>query len=223
MGHLRLVTRRRWLRLLLLACLVASVSAQGPAPTTPAGLSSMGAVWPKLSASEQADVMRFGEDFKRFMSVAKSELTFVKEAIRFGDANGFRRWSPAITRAEAGPGSRWYAVNRDRTVVLFVVGSEPAASGVRIVNTHIDAVRIELRPKPFRESLDVSLVDTQVHGGLKNYQWVNRPLALIGRIDKTDGTTVWVDIGHDPKDPVLLIPDLAPHEDRDFLDARTVR
>ena len=49
---------------------------------------------------------------------------------------------------------------------------------------------------------------------------MNRPLAIIGRVTKTDGTVVTIDIGHAPGDPVLLIPDLAPHVDRDFLERR---
>jgi len=37
---------------------------------------------------------------------------------------------------------------------------------------------------------------------------------------KADGTVVTLDVGHAPGDPVLLIPDLAPHVDRDFLERR---
>lgn len=182
--------------------------------------STMGPVWPQLSAAERDEVMAFGEEFKDFMGRAKSELFFVREARQFAEASGFQPWTRSVSRSELRPGSRWYAVNRDRTIALFVIGSRPVTSGVRIVNSHIDAVRIELKTKPFRSSQGVALLDTQVHGGLKNYQWVNRPLALIGRIDKTDGTTVWVDIGHDPSDPVLLVPDLAPHVDADYRDRR---
>ncbi len=207
----------------LLATLLCFCSAEAGAQEAGAPAAStvtMGPVWPRLSPAEQASVMSFGEDFKRFMAKAKSEMTFVREAVTFGEANGFKPWSPAIKKADLKPGSRWYAINRDRTIVLFVMGTEPMSAGVRIVNTHIDAVRIELKPKPFRISFDVPLLDTQVHGGLKNYQWVNRPLALIGRIDKTDGSTVWVDIGNAPGDPTFIIPDLAPHVDRDFLERK---
>ncbi len=188
---------------------VAPVQAQEPGP-----------VWPKLSASQQAEVMRFGEDFKRFIGLAKSEMTFVREATKLLDANGFKKWPAAPTKADVRPGSRWYAINRDRTIVAFVVGTEPLTAGARIVNTHNDAVRIELKPKPFRESFEISLLDTTTHGGLKNYQWVNRPLAMIGRVTKTDGTSITIDIGHDPADGVLIIADLAPHVDRDFLERR---
>ena len=229
MGHLA-DGRRRGARLpialvpvgLMLLSMAGPALAQQAAapPSTPGADVNMGPVWPKLSAAQHDEVMRFGEDFKQFMSKAKSEMTFVSEAIRFGEANGFTRWSPAVKKADLRPGSRWYAVNRDRTIALFVIGRDPSSGGVRIVNTHIDAVRIELKTKPFRESFDVAMLDTQVHGGLKNYQWVNRPLALIGRIDKTDGTTIWVDIGNDPSDPALIIPDLAPHVDKDFLERK---
>ncbi len=55
-----------------------------------------------------------------------------------------------------------------------------------------------------------------MHGGIKNYQWVNIPLGIIGRVDKTDGSTVWVEIGLDEDDPILMITDLAPHVDDDY-------
>jgi aspartyl aminopeptidase len=173
-------------------------------------------VWPKLSPAQQNEVMKFGDDFKTFIARAVSETTFVREATALVEANGFKRWPSTPAKADVRPGSRWYAVNRDRTIVAFVIGTEPVASGTRIVNTHNDSVRLELKPKPFRDSFDISLLDTTTHGGLKNYQWVNRPLALVGRVTRTDGTSVWVDIGHDPSDPVLLIADLAPHIDQDF-------
>lgn len=172
--------------------------------------------WVDISPTERDQVMQFGEEFKQFMGRSKTELMFVREASKFAEANRFRKWDPKIAGAELKPGSRWYAINRDRTMALFVIGTEPMTNGMRIVNTHIDSVRIEFKTKPFRESNQAVLIDTQVHGGIKNYEWVNVPLAIVGRVDKSDGTTVWMDIGNDPNDPVLLITDLAPHEDRDF-------
>ena len=170
--------------------------------------------WPELDAQGREQVMRYVEDFKTFLGNAKSEMQFVREATRFAGAAGFRKWDSKASGLK--PGTRWYAVNRDRTIVLFVIGSEPLENGLRIVNTHIDSPRIEFKAKPFRESQQAVLIDTQVHGGIKNYQWANVPLAITGRVDKADGTTVWIDIGNDPADPVLLISDLAPHVDRDF-------
>ena len=41
-------------------------------------------------------------------------------------------------------------------------------------------------------------------------------LALIGRIDTTDGRTVEVSIGMNAGDPVFVIPDSAPHSDAEL-------
>lgn len=172
--------------------------------------------WPELTAGEKDQVMKFAEDFKDFMGKAKSEMFFVREGLKFAEAKAFKKWEPTTRAADLKPGSRWYSINRDRTIVLFIIGTEPLENGMRIVNTHIDSVRIEFKTKPFRESQQVALIDTQVHGGIKNYQWVNVPLAIMGRVDKADGSTVWIDIGNKPDDPVLLITDLAPHVDKDF-------
>ena len=151
--------------------------------------------WPELTPADQEQVQKFGEDVKTFLGQAKSEMLFVRSATQFAESNGFRKWD-AATAAGLKPGSRWYAINRDRTIVLFVVGTEPIESGLRIVNTHIDSPRIEFKTKPFRESQQAVLIDTQVHGGIKNYQWANVPLAITGRVDKADGTTAWIDIGN---------------------------
>jgi aspartyl aminopeptidase len=182
-----------------------TLAAQEPAP-----------VWPRLTEPQRVEVTRFGDEFKQFAGVAKSARRFVGEAAKMVEAAGFKRWPAKPSKADVAPGSKWYAINRDRTIAAFVVGSEPLVTGARIVNTHNDSVHLTLKPHPFRESLTIQLLDTAVHGGIKNYQWVNRPLALIGRVTRADGTVVEIDIGHAAGDPVLLIPDLAPHVDQDF-------
>jgi aspartyl aminopeptidase len=171
--------------------------------------------WPELTAADQEQVQKFGEDVKAFLGQAKSEMLFVRSATQFAESNGFRKWDSAAA-ADMKPGSRWYAINRDRTIAMVVIGTEPIENGMRIVNTHIDSPRIEFKTRPFRESQQAVLIDTQVHGGIKNYQWANVPLAITGRVDKADGTTAWIEIGSAQGDPVLLITDLAPHVDRDF-------
>jgi aspartyl aminopeptidase len=197
-------------------CALAVCAADAPATAQ----DQIGPVWPKLDGAQRTEVMRFADDFKQFIGAAKTETAFVREASRLVEAAGFRPWPANPKKTDVAPGSRWYAVNRGRSIVAFVVGTDPASSGTRIVNTHNDSVRIELKPKPFRESFDISMLDTTTHGGLKNYQWVNRPLALVGRVTKTDGTVVEIDIGQTAADPVLMITDLAPHVDADFRDRR---
>jgi aspartyl aminopeptidase len=180
----------------------------------------IGPVWPKLSQAERLEVTRFSEEFKGFIGVAKSEDSFVREVTKLLEAGGFRPWPAKPTQADVAPGARRYAVNRGRTIVAFVAGTDPVSSGTRIVNSHNDSAALELKPRPLRDSFDITLLDTKPHGSLKNYQWVNRPLALIGRVTRRDGTVVDVNVGHDPGDGVLMITDLAPHIDNDFRERR---
>ncbi len=192
---------------------IPSVAAQG----VDVGFAS---AWPALTPAERDQVMRFAEEFKQFIGTAKSEMQFVSEGTKYAESKGFKRWTSNLGVSDVKAGSRWYAINRDRTMVMVVVGTEPIENGMRIVTSHIDSVRIEFKTRPFRESNHAVLVDTQVHGGIKNYQWANVPLAVIGRVDKADGSSVSIEIGTKPDDPVLLVTDLAPHEDRDFRERR---
>src|SRR4029077_18273938 len=93
--------------------------------------------WPELTPAERDHVMGFAEEFKEFMGKAKSEMLFVREGVKFAEARGFKRWQPNMKAADLKPGSRWFSVNRDRTLVLFIIGTEPIENGMRIVNTHI--------------------------------------------------------------------------------------
>jgi len=188
----------------------------------PLSAQDFSSAWLEVDQQEQAQIMDFAEEFKDFMALARSELWFVREGVELAEAEGFQMWTPDINPESMLPGSRWYAINRDRTLVLFIIGNTPMTNGIRIVNTHIDSPRIEFKTIPFRDRNGVVTIDTQVHGGIKNYQWVNIPLGIIGRIDKADGSTVWVEIGLDEEDPILLITDLAPHVDDDYRD-RTQR
>jgi aspartyl aminopeptidase len=201
----------------LLLCLLLSIAPAIDGQGLDVGFKS---VWPQLNSAERDQVMRLAEDFKQFVGTARSEMLFVREAVKYGESKGFTRWQPGLTAGDLKPGSRWYAVNRDRTMMMAVIGTEPIESGMRVVTSHIDAVRIEFKTRPFRESNQAVLVDTQVHGGIKNYQWANVPLAVIGRVDRADGSMLEIEIGTRPDDPVLLITDLAPHEDRDFRERR---
>jgi aspartyl aminopeptidase len=97
--------------------------------------------------------------------------------------------------------------------MLVVVGSEPMASGLRVVATHHDSSHLDLKARPIYVAGAVAMFNTVEYGGIKHYQYANEPMALVGRIDTTEGKTIDVSIGLDDSDPVFVIPDNAPHSD----------
>jgi aspartyl aminopeptidase len=169
--------------------------------------------WAALSDSQRRGVFAFAEDYKDFMSRAKTEISFVVEAVKVARAAGFRELT---ANSNLRPGGRFYDINRDRAITLIVVGSNDFVDGFRVVGAHVDSPRLELKGRPLYEKEGFALFQTYRHGGIKNYQWVNLPLALVGHVDKKDGSRVDISIGLDPDDPILIIPDLSPHVDDDY-------
>ncbi len=167
--------------------------------------------WTNLTAAERDAVFQFAEEYKGFIHLARTELSFVAEAIAFAEANGFRELDDSSSLA---PGSRLYEVNRDRTISLIVIGEESLSEGFHVIGAHIDSPRLDLKGRPLYDDNEFALFQTNYHGGIKYHQWTNLPLALMGRIDRKDGSSVNVSIGLDPDDPVFMIPELSPHVDR---------
>ena len=112
------------------------------------------------------------------------------------------------------PGSKVYEVNRDRTISLLVIGEESLCEGFHVIGAHIDSPRLELKNRPLYADSEFALFQTNYHGGLKYHQWTNLPLALMGRVDRKDGSTVPVSVGLEPDEPVFMIAELSPPVDR---------
>ena len=70
---------------------------------------------------------------------------------------------------------------------------------------------MDLKQKPLYEKDGIAFFDTHYYGGIKKYQWVARPLALVGVVAKKDGTVVDINIGDKPGDPVVGVSDLLIH------------
>ncbi|MFT7294970.1 MAG: aspartyl aminopeptidase [Pseudohongiellaceae bacterium] len=167
--------------------------------------------WVGLSHIDKDTVFAFAEDYKDFIHLARTELSFVEQAIIFAEGNGFRELTPETTLRA---GAKLYEVNRDRTISLMVIGTESLQNGFHIVGAHIDSPRLDLKGRPLYEDSEFALFQTNYHGGIKFHQWTNLPLALMGRIDKKDGSTIPLSIGLNPDQPIFMVPELSPHVDR---------
>lgn len=155
-----------------------------------------------------SEITPFCEDYRVFLSKSKTERLATRNAVELAIAHGYKRLDSV---ASLKPGDKVYDVNRDKNVVLFVIGTEKITNGINILGAHIDSPRIDLKQNPLYESTSFALLDTHYYGGIKKYQWVARPLSLIGVIYKKDGSVVEVNIGDNPNDPVFGISDLLIH------------
>ncbi len=157
---------------------------------------------------DTSSVFSFAEDYKKFISLGKTERLVVKEAVPLLEKAGFK---DIDTVKKLKPGDKVYKVNRNKNICAFIIGSLPLTEGLRILGAHIDSPRLDFKEHPIYERDEFAYGNTHYYGGIKKYQWVTIPLALHGVVCLKDGATVEVNVGEDPSDPVLGITDLLPH------------
>ena len=162
----------------------------------------------KYKGEEMKKVFDFAENYMEFLSASKTERLATKNSLELAKKFGFKDLNEVETLK---PGDKVYVINRDKNIALYVIGKEKIEKGLNILGAHIDSPRIDIKQNPLYESTGFALLDTHYYGGIKKYQWVTIPLALYGVIVKKDGTKVDVNIGDDPKDPIVGISDLLIH------------
>ena len=162
----------------------------------------------RMSDAEIKKAFDFCNGYKNFLDAAKTEREAVVVTESMLQKNGFL---PFDANVKYNPGDKVYLSNRGRAMLFATIGKRPLREGVRIVASHIDSPRIDLKPRPLYEESQLALLKTHYYGGIRKYQWVAIPLALHGVISKKDGTALEVSIGEAPGDPVFVINDLLPH------------
>ena len=168
--------------------------------------------WKKYNKEDLEKLNNICEDYKKFLTVSKTEREATKEIIRRAEEKGYKNLDDYIkNNVEIRPGDKIYVNNKGKAVALFHIGTRPITEGMNILGAHIDSPRIDLKANPIYESDGFVYFDTHYYGGIKKYHWVTLPLALHGVIVKKNGEKVEISIGEDKDDPVVGITDLLPH------------
>ena len=164
--------------------------------------------WKSIDEEETKKVFELSKKYIDFLNIAKTERDFVKSARKLADANGYK---DIIEFSTLKPGDKIYFVNRNKSMYLAIIGEEPIENGLRIIGSHIDSPRLDLKPNPLYEDTGLAYLKTHYYGGIKKYQWTTIPLSMHGVIVKTNGEKVEINIGEDENDPIFTITDLLPH------------
>ena len=152
--------------------------------------------WEIFSNEQIKKSYEFCNDYKKFLDAAKTE----REAVDY------------INQKAKNAGKK-IIINKDKSAAIIVPGKKNISQGVRIVISHIDSPRLDLKQIPLYEegSCNVALFETHYYGGIKKFQWVVIPLSLHGVVVKKDGKKISFSIGEKETDPIFSVPDLLPH------------
>ena len=163
-------------------------------------------VWDKISQKDRKEALAYAQSYIDFLNRARTERRAVQVLVETASGRGFRDIASRGRR----PG-RVFLASRGKLAFMAVTGTRPMTEGIRLICSHIDSPRLDLKPNPLYEDTGLALLKTHYYGGIKKYHWVSRALALSGTVVRADGSSVQVDIGFDAGDPVLTITDLLPH------------
>ncbi len=166
--------------------------------------------WKDCDEKTTEEIMKFSDDYKGYITEAKTERKAVIVAEKILREDGF---VPLSEVDELDAGDKVYLNNRGKALAMAVIGKKDIREGCNMLASHIDSPRIDLKARPLYEDGDslLAVFKTHYYGGIKKYHWVNTPLSILGKVIKEDGTHVDISIGEDESDPVVVISDLLPH------------
>ncbi len=169
-------------------------------------------VWDTYKKEDLDALFAYGERYREFISVNKTERECTRDLVKRAEEAGYRDINELIKEgAKLSAGDKVYANYNDKTLVMFCVGQKPITEGMNLLGAHLDSPRLDLKPNPLYEDSDFAMLKTHYYGGVKKYQWVSLPLAIHGVVAKKDGSVVNINIGEDMGDPVVGISDLLIH------------
>ncbi len=161
-----------------------------------------------LTAAQRAEMEDYCKSYRAFMDACKTEREATAWTVAMAEKHGFKAFVPGMPLKA---GDRVYKNNRDKSILLAVIGSQSLNEGANICAAHVDSPRMDLKPNPLYEDSEIAYFKTHYYGGIKKYQWATVPLALHGVVYRKDGSMVTVTVGEDETDPVLMISDLLIH------------
>ena len=167
-----------------------------------------------LTQEQRAEMNAYCKRYAAFMDACKTEREAVTWMVAEAEKNGFRPITPGMALK---PGDKVYKNNRNKSILLAVIGSESLNQGANICASHVDSPRMDLKPNPLYEDSELAFLKTHYYGGIKKYQWPTVPLAIHGVVCRKDGSSVTVTIGEEESDPVLMVTDLLIHLSADQL------
>lgn len=177
-------------------------------------------LWLNIDENQKNDLEEISKDYINFLNTAKTERLATKEIIRRAEEKGFVNLDEKIKEGSLKAGDKVYAVNKEKAVALFLIGSEDLENGLAIVGAHTDSPRLDLKPVPLAEDTNIAYLKTHYYGGVKKYQWTTIPLELHGVIYKKDGEKVEISIGDKEDEPVFTISELLIHLSRKLMDEK---
>lgn len=157
-----------------------------------------------------ADRDRYIDYFSEFVEASPSSYHAAAALAAALEVEGFTRHDETSAWEASQSESRGFVV-RDGAVIAWRAGASiTATSPVRVLGCHTDSPGFVLKPQPDFAAEGWAQLGVEIYGGPLLNSWLDRDLALAGRVVTRDGTEHLV-----RTEAVARIPQLAIHLDRE--------
>lgn len=161
------------------------------------------------------------DDLVRYLNASPTPWHAVTETVARLSAAGYRElveedeWKVA-------PGDKVFVVRAGSTITALEIGASGLdASGVRVVGAHTDSPNLRVKPNASLKRSGQHQIGVEVYGGVLLHTWLDRDLALAGRVLVRDGDAISARLLRFPG-AIGRVPSLAIHLDRKVNDGLVV-
>jgi aspartyl aminopeptidase len=156
-------------------------------------------------------------DLLNFLGASPTPFHAVDEGQRRLAAAGFRRLDEA-DRWDRLPAGAYYTTSSGTNLIAFALPAPEQRTRFRLVGAHTDSPNLRLKPSPEYTAEGYAQLGVEVYGGVLLNSWLDRDLGLAGRVlvrgDRGAIESHLVRIDR----PLLRVPQLAIHLDREVND-----
>ena len=163
----------------------------------------------------------FSRKMINFIDESSSTYHVVKNCSDILDQNGFERLN-LKDEWEIKRTGKYYIERANSTIVAFTIGNnfnnvEGEKIGFRIFGAHTDSPGFRVKHNPEMITENLLKINTEVYGSPILNTWFDRPLSIAGRlIVKSDKIFSPKTINIKIDEPILTIPNLAIHQNKDI-------
>jgi aspartyl aminopeptidase len=120
-------------------------------------------------------------------------------------------WSSSLV-----PGGKYYLTRNGSSIIAFAIGKKwKSGNPVAMIGSHVDSCTLRLKPVSKKTGSGFLQVGVETYGGGIWHTWFDRDLSIAGRVMVKDGAGNYVQKLVKVERPILRIPTLAIHLDRE--------